>query len=1027
MANKALKGLTIKIGGDTSDLTKSLSGVEKQSRSLSGELGQINKLLKLDPKNTELLAQKQKVLAEAIRKTEEKLDTLREAEKQVQKQFERGEVSEAQYRALQREIIETENKLNRYKGAAKETADTLEELAKSSDKAGKELDDQADKTKEAEEATEDLDDVAGDLAKGGLAAVAAAAVAAATAVVALAEESREYRTEMAKLDTAFQTVGHSSEAATKTYEALQSVVGETEQAVEAANHLAKLCTTEEELAEWTEILTGVYGTFGASLPIEGLTEAANETAKVGQVTGPLADALNWASEQGADFGVVLKENIKFTKLDKKELENLTDAQRAEYEAREKQYNEIEAYNKKVAEAVSAEDKFNIALENCSDEQERQQLITKTLTKLYGSAATQYKKTNKEVIRANEVAEKWNKATAKLGKTMDPVITDFKELGVAVAEEAAEPLEDLAQYVQKKVIPALKSVGSWVKTNIPKIKAGATGVAAAIVTLKVASVAATVAQKGLTTAIMATTVAQKALALAQAATPWGLVATAVVGVTVALVALTEANRKAKDPVDVLTKEERELMAAADEAAEAFREQKKATDEALAGITAQMQYTHSLAFELSRLADASGQVKEKDQERAQFILNELNEALGTEYKMVDGIIQQYGELETSIHKVIQAKLANSLVEAANADYVAAIQNESQALETLNLTEQDYRAQKQRTQEAEEAWIQADAEYVEAKMSGNAAWIESAALAAEEAETNYHKEQKILDEKKAAYDEAAVTYGSYYNAIANYEEAQAAVLSGNYQKAVDILSKKGGAFGTYSDTVDKETAKVLDALYKEAVDAGLEADRTKKNFENGVKGYTKEMVTEAEKGYEEAMDEFANAYADAEAVGEDVGDGFSGGMENKRTGLLAKARSLVQGVLSAMRKEADSNSPAQKTIDFGEDVGEGAEIGIERKTKDVKKAATRQASAIIDAYSEQEVAGQRTLRGIAEQQAARNTAERLVIPDNSGLLGQILTAIEKGQVLTIDGEALVGATANRMDTALGRRRALAARGAI
>ena len=80
MANKALKGLTIKIGGDTSELTKALDGVEKQGRSLSGELGQINKLLKLDPKNTELLAQKQKVLAGAISSTEKRLDTLKEAE-----------------------------------------------------------------------------------------------------------------------------------------------------------------------------------------------------------------------------------------------------------------------------------------------------------------------------------------------------------------------------------------------------------------------------------------------------------------------------------------------------------------------------------------------------------------------------------------------------------------------------------------------------------------------------------------------------------------------------------------------------------------------------------------------------------------------------------------------------------------------------------------------------------------------------------------------------------------------------------
>ena len=140
--------------------------------------------------------------------------------------------------------------------------------------------------------------------------MAAAAAAAVTAIVALAEESREYRNEMAKLDTAFQQTGFSSEAATKTYEELQSVVGETEQAVEAANHLAKLADTEEDLAKWTDILTGVYGTFGASLSVESLAEASNETAKTGAVTGALADALNWAGMEGETFGVTMKKYFK---------------------------------------------------------------------------------------------------------------------------------------------------------------------------------------------------------------------------------------------------------------------------------------------------------------------------------------------------------------------------------------------------------------------------------------------------------------------------------------------------------------------------------------------------------------------------------------------------------------------------------------------------------------------------------------------------------------------------------------------
>ena len=104
--------------------------------------------------------------------------------------------------------------------------------------------------------------------------VGAAVGAAGAAVVALTESTREYRTEQGKLKTAFDVQNFSAETARKTYTALNGVLGDSGQAVEAANHLAQLATNEKDLSKWTDICTGVYATFGDSLPIEGLTEAA---------------------------------------------------------------------------------------------------------------------------------------------------------------------------------------------------------------------------------------------------------------------------------------------------------------------------------------------------------------------------------------------------------------------------------------------------------------------------------------------------------------------------------------------------------------------------------------------------------------------------------------------------------------------------------------------------------------------------------------------------------------------------------
>lgn len=400
MASKTIKGLTVEIGGDTTKLGKALKDVEARSSALSKELGDVNKLLKMDPGNADLLAQKQKILAQAVSNTRQKLDALKEAEKQVQKQFERGEVSEEQVRALQREIVATENKMKGYEKAVKETAEAVEKLGdksgdvqkgtkkakKGSEDAEKGFEDMADAADKAGDASDGLGGKLGGLAKGGLKALAVGVTAAIGALIGSAEASREYRTEMGKLDTAFTKAGHSSEAAKETYQALQGVLGETEQAVEAANHLAMLTDNEQDLQKWTDICTGVYATFGASLPIEGLTEAANETAKTGALTGALADALNWAGVN--------------------------------------------------------EEKFQAQLDACSTEQERQALITETLNGLYSETADAYREANAEVIRANEANEAWAAAMAEVGGAVEPLLTDIKLLGASLLSDLVPGVKEV---------------------------------------------------------------------------------------------------------------------------------------------------------------------------------------------------------------------------------------------------------------------------------------------------------------------------------------------------------------------------------------------------------------------------------------------------------------------------------------------------------------------------------------------------------------------------------------------------------
>ena len=264
-----------------------------------------------------------------------------------------------------------------------------EALEETSDKA-------SDTGKETESTFGKISTAAGGIVK----AIAGAGVALGGAWLAAIEGSREYRTEMGKLDSAFQTAGHSSEVAKQTYSDLNSVLGDSGQAVEASQHLAVLAKNEKDLSTWTDICTGVYATFGESLPIEGLTEAANETAKTGTLTGGLTDALNWA-------GI-------------------------------------------------SEEKFQEKLDKCSNEQERQKLIMDTLNETYKEASDQYQETNKDVIESQKAQERLTDAFSEIGRVSEPILSAIKDKVAEMVEAAVPHLEN---FIQKT-----KDIITWVKEN-----------------------------------------------------------------------------------------------------------------------------------------------------------------------------------------------------------------------------------------------------------------------------------------------------------------------------------------------------------------------------------------------------------------------------------------------------------------------------------------------------------------------------------------------------------------------------------
>lgn len=147
MATNRIKGITVEIGGDVTGLSKALTGVNKEIKSTQSQLKDVERLLKLDPTNTNLLQQRQKLLAKSVEETRDKLESLKEAEKQVQQQVSEGKASQEQYEGLQREIVATEQQLKSLESAAATSNAALSKVSSVADEVATATGKMADKTK----------------------------------------------------------------------------------------------------------------------------------------------------------------------------------------------------------------------------------------------------------------------------------------------------------------------------------------------------------------------------------------------------------------------------------------------------------------------------------------------------------------------------------------------------------------------------------------------------------------------------------------------------------------------------------------------------------------------------------------------------------------------------------------------------------------------------------------------------------------------------------------------------------------
>ena len=500
---------TTKFKVDISELKASMQEARKQVAYANSEFKAVSSSMDDWSKSSEGISSKLKQLNSNLKAQETVLEQYEKTLEEVKKEYGENSKEALEYATKLNNQKAVVNKIKKeiagYEDALEEVSSAEKEAAKTGKTVAEVLDDVGEEAKDAEGGFTVLKGAIATFVGNGLTALVGGLKNAVGTFISLADETREYRNEMSKLSTAGDEAGYSAEYVKQKYTDLYGVLADETATTTTVSNFMALNAEEKTLNSLLNSSIGIWAKYGDSIPLDGLAESINETAKVGQVTGSLADALNWAGIN--------------------------------------------------------EDDFNESLAQCTSEQGRQQLIANVLERTYGDLSKSYQESNKSVIDANKAQAEYTATLAEFGAKSEPVVTAVK----AGFTELLKEVLKLANGVDMEKVTAGISKGfSVLKDDIlPAVKNGFTGFATAVksatpyvaglATALLALTAIGVAQNitGIGTALKtwisttkAATAAQWLFNAAQNANPIMLVVTLISSLVVALVAFIATNEDAR---------------------------------------------------------------------------------------------------------------------------------------------------------------------------------------------------------------------------------------------------------------------------------------------------------------------------------------------------------------------------------------------------------------------------------------------------------------------------------------------------
>lgn len=1047
-----IKGITVEIGGDTSGLAKALKALNSPIKSAERELKEVEKLLKLDPSNTVALTQKQQLLNQRVVDTSKKLEILKDTKEKVDAAMKDGtKINQEEYRKLQREIELTEKELQKVIAASDNFSERGEKLRL----YGEKIEAVGQKVKGVTDAFKPL--------SAAVLAIDAAAVKVGmdysgqmSKVQAITTASAE---EMEQLKAVTRDIGISDEfvaTATEAGEALEYMGLAGWDTVQSIANLPAVLNTATaagmELGQTSDIITDYLTAFNlatddaARLADVMAYAQSNSNTSIEQLAGAYKNCAANANSMGyevedvtADLAMMANQGLKGEKAGT---------------TLNAVYRDITKQMKDGAVAING---HTIAVQNQEGNYRR---LSDIITDVKGATAGMGTAEKNAALMAVFTSESLRGLNLLLnaGGQASASFADELRNSAGAAESAAAimrdnlsgdleitkgKLEAAGLEIYEVLEPALRSAVSAVGDAAAAFANMDDGAQKLIVT--VGGFAATIPAVG--TAISGVTkiasVAASGLSVLFT-NPVGLAVAATGALTAGVLALGDAvygETEAEEEARIALEKERE---ARQNKIEALEEEKQALEEAVEArqvsiVTSLEESTkiEILSGELRTLVDENGRVKEGYEDRVNYILGELNEAFGTEYKQVDGIVKKYGELNSAIDLNIAKMQAHAVLGSMESDYQTAFANFTEMIGRQETASAELAAAKDKLTEAEKNYSEAMKEATKTEESAGyslAGGTGSFVSKSREAEQALKDAQDEVKKWSDEYNNAATAVNEATDIIGNYQKVATALTTENAEEIRNALS--GVVVQSYAEV--KKEAEESGLAQVEAADYTMRellmtynrlatdsnevyaqfVDGAKAAVDNGLstmaacgEQMSAEMATDLRAaGFQvsdslvanvnEAKDAAETAASDAgKQVGTDYTTGLVEGVDGGKTNVSTAGTDIGDALNDSTKSALGEHSPSATARQMGVYFAQGLANGITAGRSQVINAATQiAASAVTAAKNKLEIkspskvmkdeVGAMIVAGMVE---GIEENRGLVVEAAEGVTAQLLTAEE------------------------------------